>query len=105
MDLRDDKRIGVGSTAVLFGAWRRSILGMFCIGFLSSLIWAGIKGEYGFGYFGISVVSMGAFLGWQLATWDQNNPMSCFSRFDMNGRWGGLIVASGLAIDYLLQVL
>jgi len=102
MDVKDDVKIGIKSTAVLFASWTRHILGVFCAGFVVLLSLAGAKNEQGIAYFGISILVTLFLLTWQLYTWEPEDPRSSFTRFDMNGRWIGKIVAMGLMADYLL---
>ncbi|KIJ46015.1 hypothetical protein M422DRAFT_165770 [Sphaerobolus stellatus SS14] len=104
IDVKDDLRIGLKSTAVLFGSWIRPILRLLCIGFIALLIATGILNEQSFGYYGISVLPTTLLLFWEIMTWDQSNPQSAFIRFDQNGRYVGIIVACGLAIDYVLKL-
>ena len=102
MDVKDDVKVGIKSTAVLFASWTRHILGVFCAGFVVLLSLAGAKNEQGIGYFGISILATAFLLVWQLYTWEPEDSRSSFVRFDMNGRWVGKIVAMGLMADYLL---
>ncbi|KIJ47439.1 hypothetical protein M422DRAFT_59508 [Sphaerobolus stellatus SS14] len=104
MDVKDDIRIGIKSTAVLFASWTRFILSLFSCGFIICLIIAGMKNGQGPAYFVLGVSGTGLILFWQLSTWDLADPQSSFERFDMNGRVVGKVVASGLALDYLLYM-
>lgn len=101
MDVKDDVKVGIKSTAVLFASWTRFILGIFSGGFIGLLVLAGVKNEQGIGYFG-SISATGFLLIWQLSTWDLADPRSSFRRFDMNGRWVGKLVAFGLMVDYFV---
>ncbi|KIJ28566.1 hypothetical protein M422DRAFT_76831 [Sphaerobolus stellatus SS14] len=103
MDVKDDIKAGIKSTAVLFASWTRPILGVFCGGIIGLLTLAGSLNGQGPAYFSISVAGTAFLFIWQLTTWNPEDPKSSFARFDMNGRWIGGVIASGLIVDYLSQ--
>jgi 4-hydroxybenzoate polyprenyltransferase len=100
----DDLNAGIKSTALLFGSFARPILSGFCICFIVSLAFVGILNHHGPAYFILTVLGTAFHLLWQISRVDLEDPKSCFATFDANGRRTGLIVASGMAVDYALQV-
>ena len=79
------------------------MLGIFCSAFVGLLALAGYLSDQGPAYFSISVAGTAFVLVWQLTTWNPDDSKSSFTRFDMNGRWVGGVIASGLILDYLLS--
>ena len=97
-DREDDLRIGVKSTAILFGSADRAFVGASQLAVLAVLLLAGR--EAGLGVFYNSGVAMGAalFLYQQHLIRDRE-PAACFSAF-LNNNWMGALVFAGIAIDY-----
>ena len=97
-DREDDLRIGVKSTAILFGSADRAFVGASQLAVLAVLLLAGR--EAGLGVFYNSGVAMGAalFLYQQRLIRDRE-PAACFSAF-LNNNWMGALVFAGIAIDY-----
>jgi len=100
-DLADDKRLGVNSTAILFGAWFRPIITSFAATFVFLLALAGVLNGQGSLFFLISVLGAALHITWQLYTLDTSNPNDCKSKFLSNVKLGW-IVAIGLALDNYL---
>ncbi|KAJ7099821.1 UbiA prenyltransferase family [Mycena epipterygia] len=100
-DIRDDVKMGVRSTAILFGTWIRPLLISFGIAFVSMLAYAGVLNHQGTPYFVVSIGGTVLHLLWQYATVDLNVPKSCWNNFNSNGRLGW-IVWGGLMLDYVL---
>ncbi|KAJ7211602.1 UbiA prenyltransferase family [Mycena pura] len=101
-DIRDDVKMGVRSTAILFGSWIRPVLIMLGIAFVSMLAVAGILNGQGMPYFLVSVGGTVLHLVWQVRTVDLEIPESCWNNFNSNGKLGW-IVWGGLMLDYLLS--
>lgn len=76
-DIRDDKKMGVRSTAIRFGSWIRPILTGFGLAFVAMLAVAGILNKNGFLYFTVTVGGALVHLAWQYMTVDLGNPKSC----------------------------
>ncbi|KAI0720842.1 UbiA prenyltransferase [Cerioporus squamosus] len=99
-DCEDDRRVGIKSCALLFGAYVREILGVFVVLLLSSLVCAGCLLNQGLGF---AVLSCGGTLlhaVWQLATWDEASLKDHRAKFESNGLVGVLIWL-GLLYDYV----
>ena len=80
-DKKDDVKMGVRSTALLFGTWIRPLLISCAIVFVVMLTGAGIFNEQGSAYFILSVGGTAAHLVWQFSTVDLEDPSSCWSRY------------------------
>ncbi|KAJ7648275.1 UbiA prenyltransferase family [Mycena polygramma] len=100
-DIRDDVKMGVRSTAILFGSWIRPLLIAFGIIFVCMLAVAGALNGQGTPFFAISIGGTLLHLCWQLDTVDLNIPKSCWDNFNSNGRLGWIVWA-GLMADYIL---
>ncbi|KAF7367115.1 4-hydroxybenzoate polyprenyl transferase [Mycena sanguinolenta] len=107
-DKKDDIRIGIGSTALLFSTTTASKLFLAWNGamFLVCLTVAGSLDEvyvpYG-PYYLISVGGCGICLGKQLWYVDLESPDSCSAAFNDNAFVVGPIVALGMTSEYLLR--
>ena len=97
-DREDDLRIGVKSTAILFGDADRVFVGVAQVAVLAVLVLAGRQA--GLGVFYNVAVAMGAalFLYQQRLIRDRE-PAACFNAF-LNNHWVGALVFGGIAIDY-----
>lgn len=102
-DREEDKRVGVNSTAVLFGDWVREILLGFTVVFLASMVYAGVCNGQGLGYWIVSFGGTVLHFVWQFLTWDVESVHDGRAKFNANGTIG-LIVWIGLLIDYALKV-
>ncbi|KAJ7061046.1 4-hydroxybenzoate polyprenyl transferase [Mycena amicta] len=102
-DIKDDVKVGVRSTAILFGSWIRALLIACGIIFVLMLALVGRLNGHGLPYFILSVGGAAAHLVWQGMTVDLDVPESCWRNFNRNGQLGWVVWA-GLALDYLLSV-
>jgi 4-hydroxybenzoate polyprenyltransferase len=80
-DKRDDVKMGVRSTALLFGSWIRPLLISCGIIFVTMLAVAGVLNKQGPVYFIVAVGGTAAHLVWQFMTVDLDVPASCWSTF------------------------
>ena len=101
VDRDDDVRIGVKSTAILFGRADRPMIALFHALTLVLLAWAGARAGLGVTY------SMGLLLATGLAGWQQwlmrtRARDGCFQAFLNNNRFGAVVFA-GLALDYYFK--
>jgi 4-hydroxybenzoate polyprenyltransferase len=101
-DRKDDIRIGLKSTAVLFGDYVHSALAFFSVVFVTCLALVGSMNNQGVSFYALSCGGTALHLLWQLKTWDSENSHSCASMFKANGNQLGYLVWSGLLLDYLL---
>ena|SRR6266545_2825918 len=79
-DVKDDIRVGVRSTAILFGIWIRPLLVGCGFTFVAMLAVTGIFNHQGLAYFAISVGGTAAHLVWQYYTVDLEVPKSCWRK-------------------------
>lgn len=99
-DREDDQRIGVRSTAILFGEYDRLMVGLFQALTVLGLILIGI--QFGLGaWFYASLLGAVALFGYQQFLIAGRLPSQCFRAF-LNNAWVGLIVFLGLVADYAL---
>ncbi|KAK6983952.1 mitochondrial 4-hydroxybenzoate polyprenyltransferase [Favolaschia claudopus] len=101
-DIKDDVKMGVRSTAILFGSWIRPLLITIGLGFITLLAAAGVYNNQGTPYFVVSIGGTFLHLLWQYRTVDLNVPKSCWRNFNSNGEMGW-IVWGGLMLDYTLK--
>jgi 4-hydroxybenzoate polyprenyltransferase len=100
VDRDDDIRIGVKSTAILFGDNDRLMIGMFQLFMLSILFLVGSQVGLGLYYYlGLTVAALFAVYQQKL-TWDRDRE-GCFKAF-LNNNWFGASVFMGLMLDYIL---
>ncbi|HEX2238348.1 MAG TPA: 4-hydroxybenzoate octaprenyltransferase [Gammaproteobacteria bacterium] len=99
-DRADDVKVGVKSTAILFGDADRAIIGIIQIVLLLDLIvigqWAGLGIYY---YLGLGVAAALAI--YQQLLIANREPQRCFRAF-LNNNYFGLAVFAGIALDYRL---
>lgn len=102
-DRKDDAKMGVHSTALLFGDYVLPFLQLNAVGFVALLYYAGKINQQGMAYYTISVGGTALWLLWQFLTLELDVPASCWLAFQRNGRLGW-VVWGGLMLDYYLKV-
>lgn len=102
VDREDDLKIGVKSTAILFGDADRLIVGIIQLLFLLALVLAGqVAGLGGYYYFGL-LVATGLLL-YQQYLVRERDPAACFQAF-LNNNWVGMAVFGGIVMDQLARL-
>jgi len=100
-DREDDLKIGVKSTAILFGdADRVIILGLQGLALLCLLL-AGARFELGL-YFYLGLAVAAACFAWQFHITRGREPQICFRAF-LHNHWAGLAIFIGIVLDYALR--
>jgi 4-hydroxybenzoate polyprenyltransferase len=101
VDRDDDLRIGVRSSAILFGRADRLAVGALHAAALATLAWAGRLAQLGgWFYLGLAVAALLAIhQQWRIRT---REPQSCFRAF-LDNNWFGCAVFVGIALDYLFR--
>lgn len=100
-DREDDLKIGVKSTAILFGdADRVIILGLQGLALLCLLL-AGARFELGL-YFYLGLAVAAACFAWQFHMTRGREPQICFRAF-LHNHWAGLAIFIGIVLDYALR--
>ncbi|GAA3903060.1 4-hydroxybenzoate octaprenyltransferase [Halomonas cibimaris] len=97
VDRDDDVKIGVKSTAVLFGRADRLMVGLFQLAALGFLGWAGWRLAPG-GFFWLGLAGMAATFLYQQWLIRARERDGCFHGF-LNNFWSGLIVFAGIALS------
>jgi 4-hydroxybenzoate polyprenyltransferase len=100
VDRDDDRRIGVKSTAILFGEQDRFITGFLQALTIYALILVGQRFELGMAY-DISLVIAAALFGYQQYLIRFREREACFKAF-LNNHWVGMAVFIGIAVDLAL---
>jgi 4-hydroxybenzoate polyprenyltransferase len=102
VDIEDDLKIGVKSTAILFGDADRIIIGSIQLLFIITMTMVGNKLELGLYYYlGLLVAALLA--GYQLYLIRNREPEKCFKAF-LNNHWSGAIIFAGLVLHYWMMV-
>lgn len=94
VDREDDLKVGVKSTAILFGRFDRLLIGLFHLLCLGLLAWAGMIAKLGGFYFAGLVIALSFALWQQWLIRDRQGP-ACFRAF-LNNNWFGAAVFAGL---------
>jgi len=101
VDREDDIKIGIKSTAVLFGEADRAIIAIIQILFLVALLLIGQAADLG-GYYYFGVLLAAALSIYQQYLIRNREPEYCFRAF-LNNNWLGAAVFSGLVLHYLVH--
>lgn len=102
VDRNDDLKIGVKSTAILFGDLDRHIIILLQIlAVIALIITAGMKELGLYFYLGLSGAIL-LFVYQSKLIW-QREREGCFKAF-LNNHWAGLLILAGIILDYTLQV-
>ncbi len=101
VDRNDDLRIGVKSTAILFGEADRVLIGLLQAMVLFALALAGKQAGLGALYFAGLTVASGLVI-YQLYLIRRRDGAGCFKAF-LNNNWFGAAVFAGVALDYALR--
>ena len=101
VDREDDERIGVKSTAILFGEADRLIIAVMMAMTLLALWLAGREAGLGAWYRG-GLAAAGILFLHELWLIRRREPRACFQAFN-NNHYVGLVVFVGLALDYLYR--
>ena len=101
VDRPDDLRIGVKSTAILFGEADKLIIGAIQALLLLVLILIGRQAELGLFYY-LGVLAAAGFSVYQQVLIRDRQPAACFRAF-LNNNWLGAAVFAGILLDYLLR--
>lgn len=101
VDRDDDIKIGVKSTAVLFGEADRIIIAIIQLLFIAALLLVGQAAALG-GYYYFGVLLAAALSIYQQYLIRNREPQYCFQAF-LNNNWLGAAVFSGLVLHYLVH--
>ena len=101
VDREDDLKIGVKSSAIVFGDMDRVIIGMLQVLMLFALYLVGTNMEFGFWY-DMGLVGAAVFFAWQQWRIRERKPEACFAAF-LNNQYVGLSVFVGILLEYAFQ--
>ncbi len=101
-DREEDLRIGVKSTAILFGEADRIIIAILQVLFLMGLYLFGRQAELGW-VFNLGVIVAAVYSAYQQYLIRERDPARCFEAF-LNNNWLGAAVFAALVLDYLSGV-
>ncbi|WP_313514900.1 4-hydroxybenzoate octaprenyltransferase [Pseudomonas sp.] len=99
-DREDDLKIGVKSTAILFGDADRAIILCLQLLALLCLALAGGRFELG-GWFLLGLGVAAACFAWEFWITRRREPLVCFRAF-LHNHWAGLAIFIGIVLDYAL---
>ncbi|OZY43655.1 4-hydroxybenzoate polyprenyltransferase [Pseudomonas fragi] len=100
-DREDDLKIGVKSTAILFGDADRVIILTLQVLALGCLLLAGSHFELG-GWFHLGLLAAAACFAWEFWYTRYRDPQRCFKAF-LHNHWAGLAIFVGIVLDYALR--
>ncbi|MBP6521078.1 4-hydroxybenzoate octaprenyltransferase [Shewanella sp.] len=100
VDRDDDLKVGIKSTAILFGKYDRQIIGLFQLAALACFIAAGWSADRGLLY-GLGLLTFVGFSTYQQMLIFERERAPCFKAF-LNNNWAGLALFVGLGADYLV---
>lgn len=102
VDRDDDLKIGVKSSAIVFGDMDKLIIGVLQALMLYALYLVGTSMEYGYWY-NMGLVGAGVFFAYQQWRIRERKPQSCFDAFH-NNHYVGLSVFIGILLEYAFRV-
>lgn len=97
VDRRDDLKIGIKSTAILFGHNDRLITGTLQVMTLLALVLVGVRFELGL-FYAASLVMVAALFAYQQYLIVFRHPKDCFRAF-LNNNWVGMVIFVGIVLD------
>lgn len=101
VDRDDDLRIGVKSTAVLFGKADKLIVSLLKISTLALMVWLGVHLQLSMWYYDGLVAAAALFIHQQFQIRHRERE-PCFHAF-LNNHYVGMVIFAGIFVHYLLQ--
>jgi 4-hydroxybenzoate polyprenyltransferase len=101
VDREDDLKIGVKSSAIVFGDMDKVIIGTLQALMLFALYLAGTNMEYGYWY-NAGLVGAGVLFAYQQWRIRDRLPVSCFAAF-LNNHYVGLSIFIGILLEYTFR--
>jgi 4-hydroxybenzoate polyprenyltransferase len=101
VDREDDLKIGVKSSAIVFGDMDKLIIGLLQALMLFALYLVGTNMEFGYWY-NLGLVGAATFFAWQQWKIRDRKPLSCFLAFQ-NNQYVGLAVFVGILLEYTFR--
>jgi 4-hydroxybenzoate polyprenyltransferase len=101
VDRDDDLKIGLKSSAIVFGDMDKIIIGFLQLLMLYALYLAGTNMEFGYWY-NAGLAGAAVFFAWQQWKIRDRKPASCFAAF-LNNHYVGLSVFLGILLEYAFR--
>jgi 4-hydroxybenzoate polyprenyltransferase len=101
VDRDDDLKIGVKSSAIVFGDMDKLIIGMLQLLMLFALYLAGTNMEYGYWY-NLGLAGAAVFFAWQQWLIRDRKPAECFKGF-LNNHYVGLSIFIGILLEHAFR--
>jgi 4-hydroxybenzoate polyprenyltransferase len=101
VDREDDLKIGVKSSAIVFGDMDKLIIGGLQLLMLFALYLAGTNMEYGYWY-NLGLVGAAVFFAWQQWLIRDRKPAECFKGF-LNNHYVGLSIFIGILLEHAFR--
>lgn len=101
VDKEDDLKIGVKSTAILFGDYDRHVMAVLQLVIIGLLIKVGLMEQMGHIYF-LGLTGASGFSVYQQALIFNRDKALCFKAF-LNNNWFGAVVFAGIFLDYAVN--
>ncbi|MEM7430393.1 MAG: 4-hydroxybenzoate octaprenyltransferase [Pseudomonadota bacterium] len=98
VDREDDLKVGVKSTAILFGEVDLFIIGGLQLVMLAGLVFVGLRAELGFWYF-LSVAIAATLMAYHVWLARDRKPAGCFAAF-LHNHFIGMTVFIGIVLHY-----
>jgi len=102
VDRADDLKIGVKSTAILFGSMDRAIIAVLQVALLFNLVMIGTRMQLDASYY-VGLGFAACFALWQQHLIRRREPAKCFEAF-LNNNWFGVSVFSGIVLNYIFRL-
>ncbi len=100
-DKEDDIKIGVRSSAILFGRYDKLIIALLQLGTLLMLIWVGWLVGFGIYYYGSLLIALLLFA-YEHKMIRNRDPILSLQAF-LHNNWVGMAIFIGIFIDYFLS--
>ncbi len=100
VDRQDDLKVGIKSTAILFGRFDKIAIGALQLATLVLLIAIGLSLHFNWIYW-LSVFGVATLFIYQQVLIGQRDPQKCFKAF-LNNHYAGMILTLGIALSVLL---
>lgn len=101
VDRADDIKVGVKSTAILFGEADLFVIGGLQALMLVALVLIGMRASLGFWYY-LSVVGAAGLMGWHQWLARDRQPAGCFAAF-LHNHMIGMVIFIGIVLHYVFN--
>jgi 4-hydroxybenzoate polyprenyltransferase len=98
VDRKDDLKVGIKSTAILFGPMDRTMVAVLQVMALLALLLVGQRFDLGAIYYLSLLAAAGLFV-YQQKLIHERKPQACFQAF-LNNNYAGMIIFAGIALHY-----